>query len=113
MSDAVLVTLIVGVAAIVLVAMVVMAKVIKGMSDALNDANDRTVTHLRALTSQFAEGCMAISEPNQQIILRRLEVEHPVPDRTPPRTYATEQDINDINAVIAAGPPMHGGDPNG
>lgn len=113
MSDAVLVTLIVGVVAIVLVAMVVMAKVIKGMSDALNDANDRTVTHLRALTSQFAEGCMAISEPNQQIILRRLEVEHPVPDRTPPRTYATEQDINDINAVIAAGPPMHGGDPNG
>lgn len=113
MSDAVLVTLIVGVVAIVLVAMVVMAKVIKGMSDALNDANDRTVTHLRALTSQFAEGCMAISEPNQQLMLRRLEVEHPVPDRTPPRTYATEQDINDINAVIAAGPPLHGGDPNG
>lgn len=110
MSDAVLVTLIVGVVAIVLVAMVVMAKVIKAMSEALNDANDRTTTHLRALTSQFAEGCMAISEPNQQIILRRLEVEHPVPDRTPPRTYPTERDINDI---IVNGPPMHGGDPNG
>ena len=110
MSDAVLVVLIVVVGLIVLASMLVMARVIMSLSEGLNDANDRTATHLRALTSQFAEGCMAISEPNQQIILRRLEVEHPVPDRTPPRTYPTERDINDI---IVNGPPMHGGDPNG
>jgi hypothetical protein len=110
MSDAVLVVLIVVVGLIVLASMLVMARVIMSLSEGLNDANDRTTTHLRALTSQFAEGCMAISEPNQQIILRRLEVEHPVPDRTPPRTYPTERDINDI---IVNGPPMHGGDPNG
>lgn len=109
MSDVVLVTMIVVVGSIVLTAMVVMSKVIAGITEAMNDANERSVTHLRALTSQFAEGCMAISEPNQQIILRRLEVEHPVPDRTPPRTYPTERDINDI---IVNGPPLHGGDPN-
>lgn len=111
MSDAVVVTLIVVVGAIVMVSLIVMAKVLKEMSEALNDANDRTATHLRALTSQFAEGCMAISEPNQQIILRRLEVENPTPvvHRTP--VYPSERD-NDINAIIEAGPPVHGGSPN-
>jgi len=112
MSDAVLVTLIVVVGAIVLTAMIVMAKVIGNITEAMNDANDRTVTHMRSLTSQFADGCMAISEPNQQLLLRKLEVEQPVPDKSRPTVYPTEQQMNDINAAILAGPPMHGGDPN-
>lgn len=109
MSDAVLVTLIIVVGLIVLAAIVVMARVIMALSEGLENANDRTTTHLRSLTSSFAEGCLAISENNREVILRRLEVENPVPDRTPPRRYPTEQDVNDI---IVNGP-THGGDPNG
>lgn len=111
MSDAVLVTLIVVVGLVVLAALLVMAKVIGSITEALNDANERSVTHLRALTSQFAEGCLAISEPNQQVILRRLETDHPTPAQ-PVRFTPPVEEANDINAAIYAGPPIHGGDPN-
>ena len=112
MSDAVLVTLIIVVGLIVLATIVVMARVIMALSEGLDASNERSSNHLRALTSTFAEGCMAISEPNQQVILRRLEVERPIPDTSRPPVYPNEQQIHDINAVIAAGPPNHGGDPS-
>lgn len=110
MSDAVLVTLILVVGSVVLSAMLVMVKVISNITEAMNDANERSVTHLRALTTQFAEGCLAISEPNQQVILRRIEADHPTPAQ-PVRFTPPVEDANDINAEIHQRI-YHGGDPN-
>jgi len=110
MSDAVLVTLILVVGLIVLASIVVMARVIMSLCEGLDEANERSSTHLRVLTTQFAEGCLAISEPNQQVILRRIETDHPTPAQ-PVRFTTPVEDANDINAEIHQRI-YHGGDPN-
>lgn len=81
------------------------------MAGTMNEVNERHTNHLAALTSTFAEGCMAISEANRDVIMKRLDADAPTPvhsrQHVPP-----PQEVADITANVETWPPPLGGDPS-
>lgn len=77
---------------------------------AMNEANERNANRAASLTAMFADGCMAISGDHKDLMMRRLDAPAPTPAV---RSYIPDPvDTFDATAIIEAGPPPHGGDPN-
>jgi hypothetical protein len=111
MSDFVISTVIITSALAGLGFCIVVARSIAAVSEAMNEQNERHSQHMRMLTNMFAETSVAISEKNLELLMRK----HDMPQAAPVTRYAPPpppEDTFDINAIIEAGPPPHGGDPS-
>lgn len=110
MNESVVIIIVITAAIVALGFCVIAARSISTMSNAINDQNERHSQHMRVLTNMFAESSLAISEKNLELMMRKHDVVNaPVTRYAPPPPI---EDTFDINAVIEAGPPPHGGDPS-
>lgn len=110
MNESVVIVIVVTAAIIALGFCLIAARSIAAMSNAINEQNEKHSQHMRMLTNMFAESSLAISEKNLELMMRKHDiVQAPVTRYTPPQP---PEDTFDINAIIEAGPPPHGGDPS-
>lgn len=111
MTEFIVATVIITAAVLAVVVAGILAVVISRMVDAINEMAERHSATMNSLTSMFAESSMAISDQHRELIHRKYDIQQQVPltKYTPPPPPA---DYSDINAIIEAGPPPHGGDPS-
>lgn len=111
MSEFIVVTVIITAAIVALSAAAIVAVVFNKMVNAINEMAERHSITMKALTSMFAESSLAISDQHRELIHRKYDLQQQAPlakQVAPP----PPEDLYDINAIIEAGPPPHGGDPS-
>lgn len=112
MSEFIVATVIITASIVVLVGGAVIMFVMNKMVNAINEMSERHSITMKSLTSMFAESSLAISDTNRELIHRKYDIQQAMPVVKNPVIPPPIEDTYDINAIIEAGPPPHGGDPN-
>lgn len=112
MSEFIVATIIITASIVVLVGGGIIMFTMNKMVNAINDMAERHSVTMRSLTSMFAESSLAISDTNRELIHRKYDIQQAIPVTKNPVVAPPAEELYDINAIIEAGPPPHGGDPN-
>lgn len=112
MSDFIVATVIITAAIVVLVGGAIVLFILNKMVNAINEMSERQSVTMKGLTSMFAESSLAISDTHRELIHRKYDIQQAVPVVKNPIIPPPIEDTYDINAIIEAGPPPHGGDPS-